>query len=151
MGSILEMYVTISCSLLYRYPQTFRSKTMVRANTNPTDKAMYMTTRVASFAASGWPAPSSFETRVLRTRKRARISWVDKQDYTGLIKIQTVPHIWWDIIMLLIGFRIGLLCWGITTDLIEEERPSGTMYSSAPVLRLQTGATKYSTEMEPYI
>lgn len=50
-GSILAMYVTTSCSLLYMYPQTLRSKNMVKLITNPSDKAIYITTRVARFAA----------------------------------------------------------------------------------------------------
>jgi hypothetical protein len=50
MGNILE-YVTISFSLLYIYPQILRSRVMVKDITNPSDKAMYMTTFVAIFAA----------------------------------------------------------------------------------------------------
>lgn len=50
-GNIFAMYVTISFSLLYIYPQTLRSKVMVKDITNPSDKAMYMTTFVANFAA----------------------------------------------------------------------------------------------------
>jgi hypothetical protein len=50
-GNILEMYVTISFSLLYIYPQILRSRVMVNDITSPSDKAMYMTTFVAIFAA----------------------------------------------------------------------------------------------------
>jgi len=51
MGNILEMYVTISFSLLYIYPQILRSRVMVKDITSPSDKAMYTTTFVAIFAA----------------------------------------------------------------------------------------------------
>lgn len=65
MGSILAMYATTSSSLLYAYPQMLRRRIMMVANTTPPHKVMQTTTRAASLAASGCPAPSSLETRVL--------------------------------------------------------------------------------------
>lgn len=50
-GNILEMYVTISSSSLYTYPQMLRSRVIVKDITSPSDKAMYMTTFAAIFAA----------------------------------------------------------------------------------------------------
>jgi len=70
MGSILAMYVTTSLSLLYAYPQMLRRRIMMVANTTPPHKVIHTTTRAASLAASGCPAPSSLETRVLVDRRK---------------------------------------------------------------------------------
>ena len=74
MGSILAMYVTTSLSPLYAYPQTLRSRIMMVANTSPPEKVIHTTTRAASLAASGCPAPSSLETRVCTSREEKTIS-----------------------------------------------------------------------------
>jgi len=93
---------------------------MVEPSSKPVDKAIHMTTRVASFAACGSPAPSSFETRVLQRGIKSKYEYTNniQEGRTYLGKYVSI-HIY------------------ITSYLMAVQRPNGTMNSKAPVFRLQ--------------
>lgn len=73
-GIIEARYLTTSPSLVYIYPHTFLTATEIMATTSPCVTARNITTRTASCAARGLPAPNSFETLVL---------WNPKMDRAG--------------------------------------------------------------------
>lgn len=62
---IVATSVTTALSLVYVYPHTRRIIIRTRVSTSPTAQYMANTTHIASFAARGFPAPNSLETRVL--------------------------------------------------------------------------------------
>lgn len=68
-GNIEATKLTTSGSLLYANPHIF----LISINTEPTSMlskiAMLMTTRTASLANFGFPAPNSFDTLVLWVKK----------------------------------------------------------------------------------
>lgn len=68
-GIIVVIYFTTSSSLLYKQPQTLRTKIVIKPIAAPTATVMTNVTYTAKRAACGCPPPNSFETLVLIRRK----------------------------------------------------------------------------------
>lgn len=64
-GNTDAKYLTTSFSLVYKKPQTFLAATRAKPRDKLSATAKNITIRTAKHAASGLPAPNSFETLVL--------------------------------------------------------------------------------------
>lgn len=114
-GNILATYAITSSSLLYSFPHTKRTKIVVVAIINPTEMATTTITYKANRAPCGRPAPSSFETLVLKNKLRSSLSAR------------------WRILMILIRSCEN----NVLTYLIAAPSPTETMYTIQQVLRLK--------------
>lgn len=65
-GAMLATYLTTSLSLLKAYPRTKRQQKRIVLVEMPSIAARIIDVITAALAAFGFPAPSSFETRVLQ-------------------------------------------------------------------------------------